>query len=62
MPSVACCRIHQTRENAEKAFADDFNTPRAMEAVIGLMKYVNQRMGHKIEVRGGVGVGGWLKS
>ncbi|XP_076446066.1 putative cysteine--tRNA ligase, mitochondrial [Babylonia areolata] len=46
-------RIHQTRESAERAFADDFNTPRAMEAVLSLMKYVNQLMGHKTEPAGG---------
>ena len=53
--SVAHCRIHETRESAEKAFADDFDTPRAMEAVVGLMKYINQLMRHKTEV------GGWLE-
>ncbi|KAK7097001.1 probable cysteine--tRNA ligase, mitochondrial [Littorina saxatilis] len=46
-------RIHQARESAEKAFADDFNTPRAMEAVIGLMKYVNQLLAQKTESSGG---------
>lgn len=46
-------RLHLTRETAEKAFADDFNTPRAIEAVSGLMKYVNQLLGHKTEPAGG---------
>ena len=47
---IVHCRIHQTRETAEKAFADDFNTPKALEAVVGLMKYINLLMSHKTEV------------
>jgi cysteinyl-tRNA synthetase len=33
---------------ADQAFADDFNTPKAMEAVLGLMKYTNQLLSHKV--------------
>ena len=41
-------RVHQTREVVEKAFADDFNTPKAMEAINGLMKSTNQMLNNKI--------------
>lgn len=48
-------RIHETRETVKTALADDFNTPKAMEAVTGLMKYTNQLLTHKIweKVAGG---------
>lgn len=43
-------RIHVTREAVEKALADDFDTPCALDAVLSLMGYLNQVMQYKTEV------------
>ncbi|XP_025086208.1 probable cysteine--tRNA ligase, mitochondrial isoform X2 [Pomacea canaliculata] len=44
-------RIHVTREAVEKALADDFDTPCALDAVLSLMGYLNQVMQYKTEPR-----------